>query len=130
MAQTMMALGDYRFSVDTAAYQSWQRSIAYRWPQQERIGREPASQFVGPGTDSITLEGTIYPAYKGGLGQLDAMRDMAGAGKPLLLVNGLGRIHHKWCITQIDEGQSTFMQAGIARKVTFTMTLQKYGEDQ
>ncbi len=125
----MMALGDYYFSIDTASYQTWQRSTAYRWPQQERIGREPASQFIGPGTDTIILDGTIYPHYKGGIGQLDAMREMAGTGAPLLLVDGLGRVHRKWCITQIDEGQSVFLPGGIPRKVTFSLQLQRYGED-
>lgn len=129
MPETMMALGAYRFSIDTAAYQSLQRSAAYRWPQQERIGREPASQFLGPGTETITLNGTIYPTYKGGLGQLGAMREMAGTGTPLLLVDGLGRILRKWVITQIEETQDTFLAGGIPRKVTFTMSLQRYGED-
>ena len=31
MSQTMMALGDYRFSIDTLAYQRLRREQAYRW---------------------------------------------------------------------------------------------------
>jgi len=42
MNETMMALGDYRFSVDTAAYQELKRSQAYRWQPQERLLRRPA----------------------------------------------------------------------------------------
>ena len=126
----MLALGrDYRFSVETAAYQTLERSTEYRWTQQERIGRRPASQFVGIGTDTITLEGYILPTYKGGLGQLGRMRDIAGRGEPQLLSDAQGKVHGRWCITQIDEGHSIFMTGMVPRKITFTITLQHYGED-
>jgi phage protein U len=93
------------------------------------LGREPASQYIGPGEETISLDGDIYPTYKGGLGQLDSMREMAGTGTPMLLVDGLGRILRKWVITQIEEDQGTFLEAGIPRKVSFTMSLKRYGED-
>lgn len=60
---TMMMLGQYRFSIDSAAYQTFTRSTEYRWEEQKRLGKDPAMQFVGPGTDTITLEGTIYPHF-------------------------------------------------------------------
>ena len=44
--EVMLALGDYRFSLATAAYQSLRKTAAWRWPGQERISREPALQFV------------------------------------------------------------------------------------
>ncbi|ETX03575.1 MAG: tail protein (plasmid) [Candidatus Entotheonella factor] len=129
MSQTMLALGDFRFAVDTAAYQTLQRTSAYRWPGQERLAREPALQFTGPGTETLTLDGVIYPAFRGGLGQLDAMREMAARGEPLLLVDGLGQVRGQWVITQIEESQSHFLPKGIPRKMTFTLSLQRYGED-
>ncbi len=74
----MMALGEYRFSIDTAAYQQLQRTTEYRWQSQARVGRLPAQQYVGPGSDSITLNGIIHPYYKGGLKQLDAHAGRSG----------------------------------------------------
>ena len=129
MADIMLALGPYRFQLNTAAYQSLQRSTLYRWPQQERLGREPASQYVGPGTDTMTLEGVIYTAFRGGLGQPEAMRELAASGSPHLLVDGQGVVHGKWTLTQVDETQSTFLAGGVPRKQTFTLTLQKYGKE-
>ena len=40
-ADYMLALGAYRFSVDTAAYQELRRTAEYRWRAQERLGKPP-----------------------------------------------------------------------------------------
>ena len=81
----LMALGDYRFSLETAAYQELTRSTEYRWQSQDRLRHRPAQQYLGPGREEITLNGMIYPSFRGGLGQLDRMRQEAEKGTPLLL---------------------------------------------
>ena len=45
----MLALGPYRFSLNTSAYQTLKRSSEYRWPSLERIGQEPLLQALGQG---------------------------------------------------------------------------------
>lgn len=125
----MMALGEYRFSIDTAAYQQLQRTTEYRWQSQARVGRLPAQQYVGPGIDNITLNGVIHPYYKGGLKQLDAMRAEAGKGKPLHLTDGLGHPWQQWVITHIEEAQDTLFKDGTPQKITFRIQLTRYGED-
>lgn len=127
---TMMMLGQYRFSINSAAYQSFTRSTEYRWEEQKRLGKDPAMQYVGPGTDTITLEGTIYPHFKGGVSQVDSMRSQASTGEPLMLISGNGKAFGRWCITSISDTQTTFMKNGAPRKVTFSLTLKKYGEDK
>ncbi|WP_199237391.1 phage tail protein [Azospirillum sp. TSH64] len=125
----MLALGEYRFSIDTAAYQTLQRSTEYRWPSQDRLGRAPALQFLGPGTDQISLAGTIFPQFRGGIGQLDKLRAEAGKGEPLLLVDGRGRVHGKYVVTKIEETQALFLSDGTPRKVDFSLELLRYGDD-
>ena len=129
MSETMMALGSYRFSSDSAAYQELKHSQAYRWQAQERLQRRPAMQFVGAGEESIELSGVIYPHFKGGLEQLDTMRTEANKGQPLLLVDGLGFVWGQWVITQIDEGQSFFQGNGQPLKQSFQLKLVNYGAD-
>jgi phage protein U len=129
MSETMMALGSYRFSIDSAAYQELKHSQAYRWQTQERLQRRPAMQFVGAGEESIELSGLIYPHFKGGLEQLDTMRAEASKGQPLLLVDGLGFVWGQWVITQIDEGQSFFQGNGQPLKQSFQLKLVNYGAD-
>lgn len=129
MTDVMMMLGQYQFSIPTAAYQSLRRSAEYRWPAQERIGRRPALQFVGAGAETIELEGSIYPHYWGGLEQTQDMRDAAGDGIPLRLVDGRGFSWGLWAITAIDEQQSVFFENGDPRRIDFRMSLARYGED-
>jgi len=125
----MMKLGTLLFSVDTAAYQTISQQNQYRWQQQNRLGREPAYQYLGAGDTTLELEGVIYAHYKGGFGQVEAMRQEANQGKPLILVDGIGGIHGKWCIKSISETNSYFTSQGMPQKITFRLSIVKYGED-
>jgi phage protein U len=129
MNRVMMQLGEYQFGIESAVYEQLRRSTSYRWQAQERIGRRPAQQFAGIGQETITLNGRIYPFYKGGLGQLDTMRTEAGQGEPRILVDGLGRIWGKWAVRRIEETQSTLMPDGVPEKIDFSLELVRYGED-
>lgn len=131
MLEVMLALGSYRFSVSTAAYRGLERSASWRWPAQERLGAAPVLQYVGPGEQTIRLDGVIHPHYRGLLGlpnllarvpplaggigylgklnsgltrlglgipgrtgawALERLRQDADSGRPLLLVDGRGRV--------------------------------------
>ena len=129
MSEIMMALGSYRFSLDSAAYQELRRSNAYRWQALARLQRLPAQQFLGPGSETLDIKGVIYPHYRGGFKQLDAMRAQAGKGEPLLLVDGLGFIWGQWVVLQVDETQSVLLTNGQPRKLIFQLRLARYGED-
>ena len=125
----MIALGNYRFSMDTAAYDKLRRENEYNWVSVKRLGSTPAQQFLGEGDETITLDGTIYPHFKGGLNQVTVMRSQAGAGEPYLLVDGRGKVWGKYVITRLSEDQSRHMSDGAPRKITFSMTLKRYGGD-
>lgn len=122
----MMALGVFQFSIQTAVYQELNRHTEYKWPSQHRFGKRPSSQFVGKGEDTITLPGVIYPEYRGGFQQIERMRLLAGLGKPLMLVDGLGKIMGRWVIESIDEKQTLFAAFGAPRKMEFTVALRKF----
>ncbi len=125
-APVMMQLGSFQFGINTAAYESLSRTDEWRWPEQERYGQEAALQYTGPGAASVTLDGVIYPEWKGGLGQLDAMRREAGKGQPLVLVDGLGRALGMWVIESVGETQGTFAAGGVARRIEFSLQLKRY----
>lgn len=129
MTGVMMALGDFRFSMDTAAYNRIAYTAAYRWAKQDRVGRNPAAQFTGPDLQTIDLSGTIYPHFAGGLGQTRAMRTMAAQGTPLVLVSGRGKVIGRVVILEVTEEQTVFFDNGLPKRVDFTLRLQEYGED-
>lgn len=124
----MMQLGSFQFGINTAAYQTLTRSTEWRWPSQDRFGKPPVLQHVGPGGDSITLPGVIYPEWRGGFGQVEQMRALAGQGEPLQLIDGTGSSFGRWAIKRIEENQSVFADAGAPRKIEFTLQLLRYFE--
>ena len=126
MSDVMMALGNYRFSTDTAALQALDRIAAWRWNDRAVVGAKPVSEFVGPELEEFNLNGVIFPFYRGGFGQLDAMRAEAGQGKPLRLVDGLGRDLGLWTVRRIEEHQKKLFIAGTPRKVEFSLALKEY----
>lgn len=128
MPAPMMKLGSFTFSLDTAVYQSDSRDSSYTWAEQARIGRNPALQFSGTGADTRKLPGVIYPTFRGGLKQVDEMRERAGRAKPLLLVDGLGNVHGYWCIVKITEKHTDFLPAGIPQKIEFTLEIKYFGD--
>ncbi|PHS43115.1 MAG: phage tail protein [Marinobacter sp.] len=128
MADVMMKLGGFTFSIDTAAYQSLSRSSEYRWASQDRIGTNPALQNIGTGSETINLQGVVFAAHRGGTGQLDDMRREASKRQPLILVDGRGLVHGRWVIERVEEEQSNFAQAGVARRQQFRLNLRKYDD--
>lgn len=129
LSLTMLALGTFRFGVNRACYQTLSRRAAYRWEKLDRAGRAPASQFLGRDAEEISLEGVIYPHFKGGLRQVEAMRVVAGLGQPMILVDGLGWVFQKWVILGVEERKSVFMADGAPRRIDFSLHLRSYGED-
>jgi uncharacterized protein len=126
---TMMALGPYRFALSTAAYQSLTRTASFRWADQERIGRVSAAQYTGSDLQTLELDGIIYPGFRGGVGQVELMRRMAGLGIPLPLVSGGGLIFGRWVIEEVRETGTVFTKNGAPRKIEFGLRLKQYGED-
>ena len=125
----MMALGLFRFGVNSAAYQTWTHSASCRWEKLDRAGRAPAMQFMGPDADEISLEGVIHPHFRGGLRQVELMRAAARLGQPLMLVDGLGWVRERWVIPSITEKKSVFLADGAPRQIDFAMSLKAYGSD-
>ncbi|WP_253261199.1 MULTISPECIES: phage tail protein [unclassified Roseobacter] len=125
----MMALGSFRFGMTNGAYQQFSRNAGYRWNEVERIGREPALQYLGPGAQEVAIEGVIYPHFKGGLHQVDLMRLNAGNGLPMMMVDGLGWVWKRWVIVRVEERKSYLLRDGAPRKIEFSLTLKSYGPD-
>lgn len=121
----MMILGQFVFTRTTVPYQQLQRETGYRHARQERIGDRPASQFIGPGDDKITLTGQLLPEITGGRLTLDQVRKMADSGKAWPLIEATGRLYGWWVVDSINETSSVFMQDGLAQSIEFTLSLSR-----
>lgn len=121
----MLALGMFVFSLHTAAYQEMQRQTDWRHPSSNRIGAQPARQFLGRGEDVITLPGIILPELAGSILSLDALRLMADTGKAWPMVEGTGRLCGLWVIENLTETRSLFFADGAARRIEFNLALKR-----
>lgn len=122
-------LGSFQFNLPNGSPQTVDRNDSYRWEQQDRLLREPANQWLGPGTKEITFDGVLYPGFSGRQGTMQTLRDMAEQGEPYMLNDGRGRVLGRWCIVSIREGRSLFVAGGDARQIDFSIRLVRYGED-
>lgn len=119
----------YYFNLGTAAFDELRRQTSARWAAQERLTRDIAQQAVGHGEDKLSLKGAIFPTFKGGLKQLDALRTIIRKLQPVTLITGYGDVLGTWCLLSIDEEQSALLPGGIPRKQGFSLEFVKYGND-
>ena len=137
------------FSVNTATYDTLQRSDEWRWQALERLGNRMAEQFLGWGSTTITLQGSIYPLriYGGvttndngsirltngkivGTNQLSTIRAIADQHAPVSLVDGAGKNYGQFVILKVTELQSAILDNGKPRKQEFTIDLRSYAGNQ
>ncbi len=127
--EALLTLGGYPFQIDRAAYDELRRRTDYRWAEIDRMGAGPLLQAIGPGRDEIELSGTVFPHWKGGLWQIDALRALQALGQPLQLVaswsgpNVLGY----WVILGVEEEQGTLIANGAPLRQDFRVALQYFG---
>ncbi len=129
MTRPLFQLGSFQFDLPNGAPQTLERTAEYRWESQDRLLRDPAVQFLGPGGQEISLEGVLFPGFSGKQTTVETLRELAAQGKPQMLTDGLGRVYGKWAIRSLREGLSTFAPGGGARQISFNVSLTRYVED-
>lgn len=117
------ALGLFVFSTDTALFDTLQRSRAWRHASADRFAARAASQFTGPGDDTITLTGRIVPELAGRYSSLDRLAAMADTGEAWPLLNGAGTLFGAYVITRLEETQRALIDTGTPRVTDFTLDL-------
>jgi uncharacterized protein len=125
----MMQLGNFQFSIQSAAYQEFRRNVEYRWAELNRIAHRPSLQFVGVGKDEIELRGVILPTFQGGIHQMDILRSYAQKGKTQTLTTGRGENWGPWCVLAITDEQRQMTFKGTPLKIEFSLRLSYYGPD-
>jgi uncharacterized protein len=125
----MMALGLFVFGLHTLPYQQLQRQQQWRHPAASRVGRRPGRQYTGPGDETITLSGTLFPEITGGKVSLELLRALADTGKAWPLIQGDGTFYGHYVIESIDETASLFFTDGRARKIDFNLKLTRVDDD-
>lgn len=126
----MMALGLFVFMRQTTPYQTVEQQAGWRHPSNSRVGLRPATQFTGQDDETLTLSGTLLPAFTGGTLSLEALRLMADTGMAWPLIEGTGFIYGLFVITALSKTRTLFFADGAARRVEFTLSLKRVDDNQ
>jgi len=119
----LMALGMFIFSLPTLAHDELRRKADWLHARNARIGARDATQFTGPGDETISLSGSVHAEITDGRVSIDDLRAMADAGEALPLTDGAGTIYGSFVITAIDERHSYLMADGRASRIDFGIDL-------
>lgn len=121
----LLTLGMFLFGIDALAYSDLQRRTSWRYGITERFGARPASQYLGPGDDNITLAGRLVPEVAGQFVAIDVLKAMAATGEDHPLIDGLGRVLGHYRIMRLEEAQLAIMAGGLPRGIDFTIELER-----
>lgn len=87
------------------------------------VGIEPPLEYVGEGTNEISLSGRLFPQAIGGLDELELLRQMRASGKPQYLMRGDGKPLGWFVITQ-SSARSSYLDAhGVGKQIEVDISL-------
>ncbi|MGT2513427.1 phage tail protein [Sphingomonas panni] len=119
----LMSLGLFPFSIATLAHDDLSRRTAWRHATSPRVGARDATQFVGPGEESVGIGGTAHAELTDGRASLDRLRDMAATGQAWPLVDGAGTVFGAFVIQTLDEKHKALWPDGTPRAIDFSIDL-------
>ncbi|WP_223306982.1 phage tail protein [Citrobacter sp. S-77] len=129
-ARVMMMLGDFAFSVDTAAYNQLAREAAWKWSEQGRIGQQSLLQYTGKNGRTVRVEGESHAFFgKSGTEAVDTLYDIADRAEPLLLVSGEGDVLGWWVVERFSDSTDRFLPGGGHRNKKWTLEMKHYADD-
>ncbi|WP_061778836.1 phage tail protein [Sphingomonas sanguinis] len=126
----LLALGMFAFGIDTLAFDAIQRKSSWRHATATRIGARDATQFTGPGDETISLPGSVFTEIAGGEVSLDEIRRMANTGDAWPLVDGRGYVYGAFVITTLTETKKHLWPDGAPRQIDFAIELLRVDEDE
>ncbi|MET0322521.1 MAG: phage tail protein [Duganella sp.] len=126
----MLSLDQFVFSMENLPWQELQRQAQWKHRGNARIGARDARQFLGPGDDTITINGVLVPEITGNAQSLDDLRAMADKGESYVLVDATGLVYGAFVIENLNENQSLHDKDGYARRIDFTLSLARVDDQE
>jgi len=126
----LAALGMFVFETSSAPFDELARRREWRHERTDRFGARAASQYVGPGQDSVTLSGALIPGLAGKYSSLERLVEMADSGEAYPLMDGSGTVLGTFTIEGLDETHKALTENGRARWIDFNLNLQRVADER
>jgi phage protein U len=114
----MMVFGMFVFTLRTVPYQQLRHSQEWRHVKNDRVNQSAAWQYIGPGDDTITLDGVLYPEITGGRWSLSALETIGFAGRPWPLIEGDGQIYGMYVMTRLERGKRSLIATATPKRLS------------
>ncbi len=120
-----MALGEFVFGLSSDfPYDTLDRKTTGGWVSLDIISSKPRSHQTGQGLETLRLQGKAQ--WAAGMARVEALRSMANARVPYMLVDGIGRVWGRWRINSVDESQKRTLDDGTATLLEWTLELEEF----
>lgn len=130
MEQTMLRLGTFKFRISTATFNELTRHWQWRWQAMQRVNHNDLLQYVGENAPKISLKGEVLTTFKDvGTDQIKTLAKQADQHRPLEMHSGYGTSLGYWCVTSIQEVNSSFISGGQPRRQSFELEMVYYGDN-
>jgi phage protein U len=116
-------LGAVRFEVWPVNAEEVERETGADFAEKPVIGRRPILEFVGEGSETITLSGRLFPEKLGG--SLEMLQAQRAAGRAVPLMRGDGRPFGWVVIERVSESSSRLMADGVGRMIEFNVSVRR-----
>jgi hypothetical protein len=125
----LAALGPFRFDVTGLPAHEIGRETSGRWPSHDVVGTAPVLEFVGPGTDEVTINADLFPSdlHPTGPAQLAALRAAVRAGSTFMFVMANGDVIGRVAVEKVRETGTHFRKINGAQKISVAITLKATG---
>lgn len=121
----LASLGLFVFDLASFPFADVSHRIDWRQAKTERIGARAASQYLGPGDETVGLAGAIVPEVAGSYGAIATLRQMADQGEAWPLVDGAGVVWGNFRIVGMDARRRYLLVDGTPRMIDFTLDLDR-----
>lgn len=120
-----MAIGDFVFGLGSGfPYETLSRKTSGGWSSMDIIASKPFSQNTGQDLETLRLAGKTQ--WGAGMDKLDALRAMANARTPYVMVDGIGRVWGQWKMMSVQEEQRRVIDDGTATLIEWTLELEEF----
>ena len=89
------------------------------------VGREPPLEYVGEGSNEVSLTGRLFPSELGGLSEIELLRQMRSSGKPQYLMRGDGRPQGWFAILNVSASSSYLDRRGVGKQIEVSIQLRR-----
>jgi phage protein U len=129
MNEQLLSIGMFVFGLPRIAYEELERRASWRFGETDRFGARAASQYLGPGPETITLNGVLVPEIAGSYGDIERLREMAATGESWPVLLGTGEVLGTYRIDNIDDRWRNIIGGGLPRAVDFAVDLTRVDDE-